>query len=116
MNSYEKVKAAADVLNIPAYPDAFDRDDETYITYNISQEEPANFGDDAPGAVICTVQVHLFLPKDTNFFSLRNRLKTELFKQGLTYPEITYNTIETGTDTRHIVFECEDDTEDFSLE
>ena len=109
MTTYEKIKAAADALNIPAYPDDFSHSDEKYITYNIQFEDPELFGDDQPNAVICSVQVHLFMPRDENFFALRTALRHELFRQGLTYPTVAYNTIETGTDTRHIVFECEDD-------
>ena len=109
MTTYEKVKAVADALGIPAYPDDFTRPDTKYITYNFLYEDPADFGDDQPHSVIGSVQVHLFMPRDENFFALRTAIRQGLFEQGLTYPTITLNTIETGTTTRHIVFECEDD-------
>lgn len=109
MTTYEKIKSVADSLNIPAYPDDFTKSDEKYITYNFQYEDPANFGDDEPNAVVAMVQVHLFMPRDENFFALRTAIRKGLFEAGLTYPTVTYNAVESGTDTRHIVFECEDD-------
>ena len=113
MNTFEKVKSAADSLNIPAFPDWYYGDDlDTYITYNMSEETPDNFGDDHPNAVLATVQVHLFMPCNVNFFELRNNLRKALYETGLSYPSVVQNNIDDGTTIRHIVFECEDDEDE----
>lgn len=112
MNSFEKIKQACKSCNIPAYPDFNTNGEETFCVYNFSSETPDNFGDDAPGAIIADLQVHLYMPAGENFFALRKQLRQALFEQGFTYPSVTLNTTEEDNTVRHITFEFEDDEEE----
>lgn len=121
MNVFEKAKAAADVIGYTSFPDvapeglpeSFWKNREDYyirwITYNMAYEQGTLYGDDKAHAMRSGIQVHLFLPKKENFFSIRKELRNALIEQGFTHPETVLNTIE--GDTRHIVMECEDDEE-----
>jgi hypothetical protein len=113
MNTFEKVKAACTSVSLPAYPDFNTNGEDTFVVYNLEAESPKLHGDDTPGAMVADVQVHLYLPAETNFFSIKKSLADALFSQGLTYPYTDLNTIE-GTN-RHIVLSCEDDEDGFTV-
>ena len=113
MNSFEKIKAACDRIGLPAYPDFDTKGETTFVVYNIETEYPMLHGDDEPGALVCGVQVHLYLPAEENFFTIKKQLADSLFRQGFTYPVTDLNSVE-GQD-RHIVLSCEDDTDNFVI-
>ena len=123
MNTFERIKNIAKSLNIPAYPDSYTGKDsarpERWITYNFAANNGDLYGDDAPNAVVHSIQVHLFMPANKNFFVIQNSIRNALFEDGFTYPDITVmvdevTTANSGTSKlRHIVFECETDDEDF---
>lgn len=123
MNTFERIQNIAKSLNIPAYPDSYTGKDsarpERWITYNFAADNGALYGDDAPNAVVHSIQVHLFMPANKNFFAIQNRIRQALFDDGFTYPEVTVlvdeiTTANSGTSKlRHIVFECETEDEDF---
>ncbi len=111
MNVFEKVKAAADSIHVPAFPDIYTKGDhDIWITYNLAYENGALFGDDIAGDLVSGVLVHLFLDKNINFFSIRASLRNALIQQGFTHPQMVLNSLEDNK-IRHIVFECEDDEE-----
>lgn len=110
MNVFEKVHAAAESIGIFSCPDVYPNGDrDRWITYNIVYEQGAEFGDDVATDMVTSIQVHLFLPRNENFFDIRKQLRNALISQGFTFPEMTNNSIEGKT--RHIVFECDDDEE-----
>lgn len=111
MNSFEKILEVCKRANVPAYPDFNTNNEDIFCVYNVASEHPNCFGDDAPGAVVVSLQLHLYMPKDMNFFTLKNNISRLIFLRGFTYPEISLNAIE--DDVRHIVFEFEDDDEDY---
>jgi hypothetical protein len=123
MNTFERIQNIAKSLNIPAYPDLYTGKDsarpERWITYNFAANNGDLYGDDAPNAVVHSIQVHLFMPANKNFFAIQNSIRNALFEDGFTYPEITVlvdtiTTANSGTSKlRHIVFECETEDEDF---
>jgi hypothetical protein len=123
MNTFERIQNIAKSLNIPAYPDSYTGKDsarpERWITYNFAANNGDLYGDDAPNAVVHSIQVHLFMPANKNFFAIQNSIRNALFEDGFTYPEITVlvdtiTTANSGTSKlRHIVFECETEDEDF---
>lgn len=123
MNTFERIQNIAKSLNIPAYPDSYTGKDsarpERWITYNFAADNGALYGDDAPNAVVHSIQVHLFMPANKNFFAIQNSIRQALFDDGFTYPEVTVlvdeiTTANSGTSKlRHIVFECETEDEDF---
>lgn len=110
MNVFEKAYAAADSIGIYSCPDVYPGDDrERWITYNTVSERGALYGDDAAHDMVTSIQVHLFLPANENYFDTRKQLRDALIAQGFTFPDMVNNSIE-GMH-RHIVFECEDDEE-----
>lgn len=123
MNTFERIQNIAKSLNIPAYPDSYTGKDsarpERWITYNFAANNGALYGDDAPNTVVHSIQVHLFMPANKNFFAVQNSIRNALFEDGFTYPEITVlvdeiTTANSGTSKlRHIVFECETEDENF---
>lgn len=123
MNTFTRIQNIAKSLSIPAYPDSYTGKDsarpERWITYNFAADNGALYGDDAPNAVVHSIQVHLFMPANKNFFAIKNSIRNALFEDGFTYPEITVlvdkiTTANSGTSKlRHIVFECETEDEDF---
>ena len=123
MNTFERIQNIAKSLNIPAYPDSYTGKDsarpERWITYNFAANNGDLYGDDAPNAVVHSIQVHLFMPANKNFFAIQNSIRNALFEDGFTFPDITskvdeITTANSGTSKlRHIVFECETEDEDF---
>lgn len=123
MNTFERIQNIAKSLNIPAYPDSYTGKDsarpERWITYNLAANNGDLYGDDAPNAIVHSIQVHLFMPANKNFFAIQNSIRNALFEDGFTFPDITsqvdkITTANSGTSKlRHIVFECETEDEDF---
>lgn len=123
MNTFEKIQLIAKNLGIKAWPDVYSGKDEDrperWITYNLADNRGALFADDNPNAVVHSVQVHLFLPANKNFFAIQKAIREAMFSEGFTFPEIT-NLVDTVTTAnagttrlRHIIFESETEDEDF---
>lgn len=110
MNSFEKILEVCKRAGVPAYPDFNTNNEDIFCVYNIASENPDYFSDDAPGVVTVSLQLHLYMPKNKNFFELKNSIKKLLFLRGFTYPEISLNTVE--DDVRHIVFEFDDEDDE----
>lgn len=76
---------------------------DTYIVFNYNSY-PADFGDDAPGHEVYSVQVHLFCPSGVNSLSMRREIKAALAAAGFTWPAYINAS---GKDGQHHVFECQ---------
>lgn len=75
---------------------------ETYSTFNYT-EMPEGMADNAPHALRCSVQVHLYLPKDVNSLALRRELRRAIAAQrGFTAPVVTNAS---DNDGQHFVYE-----------
>lgn len=109
MNSFAKIKKACKNAGLPAYPDYNTNNEDMYVVYNIVSETPDLFGDDEPNAIVASLQAHLYIPADKNFFDIQRRLSNELFRVGFTYPAVVLNTTEEDNTVRHIVLEFQDD-------
>lgn len=108
MNTFEKIVTAIRPFGYPYEPDVYTgSSEEGWFTYNYADDYGSGFADDMPTAVIASVQVHLFLPMDQNFISLKNAVRKALLQQGFLYPEVTTFTeiISETKKYRHIVFE-----------
>ena len=103
MTEFEKVIKAIRDFGFPYEPDVYTGKSEKYFVYNYADERGIAFADDAPEVVKADIQVHFFLPADENFIKIKNRIRSALFRQGFTYPEVTV--LKEGK-KRHIVFEC----------
>lgn len=107
MSAFKEIQEIATTLQIPAYPDVYTGDDlNTWITYNLAEEHGDLFGDNAPNAVVQTVQVHLFIRTGRSYTALKNAIRTALFEAGFTWPTVTTD-YESDQKLRHIVFETE---------
>ena len=105
MTTFEKIVNAIKQFNLPHAPDVYTGDSpDGWFTYNYADDYGTNFADDAPQAVIVSVQVHLFLPLKKNFIATKNKVRNALFNQGFTFPDIT---VLTEDKWRHIVFSCD---------
>ena len=92
-------------LGVPAYPDVYTGGDlNCWATYNLAEQYGELFGDDAPGEVIDSVQVHLFVATNQNYLGLMRDIRDGLFDYGFTWPDIT-TLFESDQKLRHIVFE-----------
>lgn len=106
MTTFDKIIAAIEPFGFPHAPDVYREKAQRWFTYNYADDYGTDFSDDEPGAVIVSIQVHLFLPIDDNFIELKNKVRRAIFRNGFTFPEITVLT-EDDEKLRHIIFECD---------
>lgn len=106
MTTFEKIISAIEPFGFPHAPDVYRGKTPRWFTYNYADDYGTDFSDDNPGAVIVSIQVHLFLPINDDFINLKNKVRRSLFRQGFTFPEITVMT-EDDEKLRHIIFECD---------
>lgn len=111
MTTFEKIVNAIEIFGYPYSPGVYSGPEERWFTYNYAADVGANYADDAPGSVIVSVQVHLFLPIGDDFQEIKNDVRRALFAEGFTFSAITILT-EDDTKIRHIVCECEIEEEE----
>ncbi len=104
MTEFEKIIVAIEPFGFPYAPDIYEGSEESFFVYNYADERAVLYADDSPKVVVASVQVHLYLPAEDNFISLKNKVRNALHKQGFTYPEVT---VLREDKKRHIVFECD---------
>lgn len=104
MTEFEKIIAAIEPFGFPYAPDIYEGGEESFFVYNYADERAVFYADDAPAAVKASVQVHLYIPAENNFITMKNEIREALFRQGFTYPEVT---VLREKKKRHIVFECD---------
>ena len=112
MSAFSKIIAAADSCSLRAFPDVYDgKDLDRWVVYQYTTEYGDLYGDDAPEAVVGTVQVKLILPEMENFLSIRDQFRQALFSQGFNFPRVTENFVDPDGPhkKRNIVFELEED-------
>lgn len=88
----------------PCKQNIYDGSEEKYFIFNYADETGANFGDNEPGCILCSMQIHFFLPVSINHLSEKKKVREALFAAGFTYPVVT-ELIENKV--RHIVYECD---------
>lgn len=112
ISTFGKIKQVAQAMGVPAYPDVYTGDDlNTWITYNLAEEYGDLFADDAPDAVVDSVQVHLFVRTSQNYLPLMRTLRDGLFAAGFTWPDITTD-YESDQKLRHIILEASIEAEE----
>lgn len=84
---------------------------DTYLVYNAAVESPSSFSDDEAQTETMYIQVHLYIPKEKNYLSIKQQIKTALVQAGFEYPVVAMNTIETDTCKRHICYETSIESE-----
>ncbi len=111
MTTFEKIVNAIKDFDLPYAPDLYTGTSSTgWFTYNYADDYGADYADDAPGAVVVSVQVHLLLPVKKNFIALKNQVRKSIFEQGFTFPQITI--LIEDNKWRHIIYECDTIEED----
>lgn len=88
----------------PCKPNIYNGAEEKYFTFNYADETGADFGDNEPGCILCSIQVHFYLPLGEKHIAEKKKIREALFTAGFTYPVVT-ELIEDKT--RHIVYECD---------
>lgn len=111
MTTFEKIIQAIQPFRYPHSPGVYTGSEKRWITYNYADDYGSNYADDAPQSVINRVQVHFYLPAEDDYTGIKNQIRSELFEQGFTFPEITLLD-DPDPKLRHIVFECEIEQEE----
>lgn len=110
MTANAVIYKALESFPYPCDPDVAETEDETlpekYFTFNRADERGADFGDNHPGCIKVSMQIHFFLPLKVPYLSEMRAIREALFKNGFTYPSVTELT-EPENNIRHIVFECD---------
>lgn len=113
MNAFAAINQALKPMGYPCKPYLYDGKEPKYFVYNYALIQGADFGSDAPGTTVASVQVHLYMPvtdpkthSKLNYRSDMLAARDALFSAGFTFPEITILREDTE-DMWHIVFECE---------
>ena len=104
MTEFEKIIAAIKPFGFPHAPDIYEGSEECFFVYNYADEWANFYADNAPAAVLASVQVHLYIPAEENFIELKNKVRRALHQQGFPYPEVT---VLREAKKRHLVFECD---------
>ena len=84
-------------------PDVYTGTKNKFIAFNIADERGVVCDDSATENVI-SIQVHLFLPLNENYFNIKDLIKTKLVSIGYSYPVVSQMI---DDDKRHLIFECE---------
>ncbi len=97
---------ALEPFGYPCKPDTYSGSEKKYFTFNHADERGADFGDNQPGCIKHSMQIHFFLPMQENYIAEKKEIRKALFSAGFTYPVITELT-EPENNIRHIVYECD---------
>lgn len=98
-------------FGFPVVPDLYRGAEKRYITFNYADDRAKEFADNTPLLVVAYMQIHLFVPLNENYLSLKKQVRQALFQAGFTYPVVTIDT-EKENNIRHIIFECEIEMEE----
>lgn len=90
----------------PCKPNIYHGEAKKYFTFNCVDERGADYGDNQPGCILTSMQIHFFLPLGENCIREKKEVKEVLFAAGFTYPVVTELT-EPENGIRHIVYECD---------
>ena len=106
MSSFSKIIESISQFGYPHAPNVYSGESaDRWFVYNYADNQGEDFADDEPGSIKVSLQLHLYLPFEENYLSLRDRIREALFAQDdFTYPVVT----DLGKDAigkRHLVFE-----------
>lgn len=106
MTTFERIIQAIKPFGYPYSPGVYKGPGKHWFTYNYADDYAGSFADDEPQSVINQVQLHFFLPAAEDYVAVKNKIRTALFENGFTFPEITLLD-DPDPSLRHLVFECE---------
>lgn len=106
MNASKIIVQALSQFRYPCNINCYDGSEKKYFTFNYADERGADYGDNEPGCIKVSMQIHFFLPMDQDHIQEKKQIREALFAAGFTYPVVT-ELIETENNVRHIVYECD---------
>lgn len=89
MTINERVRAAVTPVIPDCVPGEYTGGSETYATFDVI-ETPDVLAEGTAHAVVATVILHWYRPKNTKVEPVRSQLVQNLLLQGATYPTITH--------------------------
>lgn len=92
-------------LGYPVEPITYTGIEKIYITFNYADDRGEVFADDMPIVDVAYMQIHLYVPFETNYMTIKKQIRSKLLAAGFTYPDITTMS-ENDTKINHIIFEC----------
>lgn len=81
MNVNEVITTALAPLKIPIVPDFYEGDADEYVSFNYTNEFPANFSDNVPENDYAQLQFHYFV-RGKSPLAVRKRIRVLLHKAG----------------------------------
>ena len=114
MTVNKKIIDALKPFGMPVVPNHYSGTEKRYMEFDLYDDKGTCFCDDYPEMDIVTVQVHLFLPAEENYLSLKKQIRKALYEAGFTYADITEIVEPEATSQypkgiRHLTFETEID-------
>lgn len=106
MNVNNIITKALSPLGYPVEPITYTGKEKIYITFNYSDERAEMFEDNKPIIDIAFMQIHLYIPFELNYMTLKKQIRAKLFHAGFSYPEITIIP-DDEQKINHLIFECE---------
>ena len=100
----------------PMEPEIYEGTADYYITYNYADINGGDYGDDTPGCDVSDVQIHFFMPAETedrrklDYWEYKQLIRKALFEGGFTYPSVAImyeRSDDQQTASWHLTFECE---------
>lgn len=95
------------VTKLPVVPDIYEGSKDKYITFTYQDERPSFFGDNNVLDDVAYISVNLFTPKDFNYMSLKEDIKTYLESIGVLTNCESYTYTENQIPIRQTIFEVQ---------
>lgn len=111
MTVNERIIEALSPFGYPVKADICRDGSPRYFTFNYADDRGEDFGDNTPQTVTAYMQIHLFLPMNDDYLAEKAKVRQALVRAGFTFPEIT-ELNEPEKNIRHLVYECEIESEE----
>ena len=109
MTPFQKIIQS--VSPIKAYADhnpKWEKEKE-YVVFNIADDRGAAYGDDNPTENVTAFQIHWYFPQGKNYLNTMRSIRKGLWKT--VYLSDHTAALRKDTNSHHIIFECEIETE-----
>lgn len=106
MSANSIIRNALKPFGYPCKSGLYKGEEKKYFIINTADERGADYGDNEPGCICVSMQIHFYLPLGENHIAEKKKIREALFAAGFTYPVVT-ELIETENEIRHIVYECD---------
>lgn len=107
MNVNSLLMELKNITKLPVSPDIYEGSSDKWITFTYQDERPVNFGDNKVLDDTAYISVNLFTPKNFNYMSLKNDIKTYLETIGIVTNCESYVYTENQIPIRQTIFEVQ---------